>query len=190
MKVMSPEGLTLLFDYVYGNKQAFAAATQQQLQLRFNRGNGLRLKKLYYALTPQNETLNSSFDISNINGSKVNNFYTMLNNVRRLDYNVSCLIADGEDFMAMKDKLRGSTIQSLNHFQYNWTWLENFDDAISPIQEPKQPVDIVNLEQGLDLNIEQKYDFVATTSNNGFNHYAFSACQKMLIVNQNGVQII
>jgi hypothetical protein len=187
MKVMSNEGMNLLFDYVYVNKTAFSPSTQQQLQLRYNRANGLRLKKIYYCLTPGTEATNTTYELSNINGAKVSSFYTMLNNIRRLDYNVSCASVDLEDWMAMRDKLRGSCIQSSNVYQYNWVWIESFDDGVSPLEADKNEV---NREQGLDLNVEQKYDFVATTANNAHNHYAFSVCQKMLVANSMGIQIM
>jgi hypothetical protein len=50
--------------------------------------------------------------------------------------------------------------------------------------------DLANLESGLDLSIEQKWDIYCTTVNASYNHYDFVITQKMLTVSSAGITVI
>lgn len=189
-KINSPEGLNVLIDYVYPFRTSFSASTLQSTSIRLNRTNGSRLKKIFYCLTPATETTNGTFNISNINGAKITQFYDQLNNVRLIDYNVSCLTADAEDWMLMREYLKGSVVQSQNIFQYNWCFCRVFSDNVSALEKKQSSGSYhANYVQGLPLDSEVKYDFIATTVNSGFNHYSFAVCQKTLKISSSGIQL-
>jgi hypothetical protein len=141
-------------------------------------------------LTPAVETTNNTYNISNINGAKVVNYYDMLNNQRLVDFNINCTSPDYEDWIYHKDILRGSVLQSYNHYQYNWVHIRSFEEVVAPMDEDLLPSPYQNLIHGLDLSQEQKYDWVGTTVNSGFNHYAFSICSKILQISQNGIMLM
>jgi len=120
--------------------------------LRFNRGHGIRLKKIFHSVFNSAETVSTSTD--NAAGNirvrataydndnrfypatggdgvvrpKVNTFYTMLDNERIQEFNLTC--ASFDDYKLLKDKLAESMIQSSDMYYYNWFWIEDFS-AIS-----------------------------------------------------------
>jgi hypothetical protein len=186
-KINSAEGMKVLFDYVYHVRQAFSASTQQSMTVKLNRNNGLTCKKIFYCLTPGTETTNAVYDISNINGSKCTSFYDSLNNIRLVDYNLSCATADREDYMLLREYLKGSTVQTSDIYYYNWCFVRNFCDVVPKIEEVPENQ---NKLQGLDLRDEQKYDMFLNTVNSAFNHYAFIVCQKVLHVSSAGIVVM
>jgi hypothetical protein len=130
----------------------------------------------------------------------------MLDNERLQEFNLVC--ADYDDYMLLKDKLKGSVIQSADMFYYNWFWIEDFTGMEDKTKEPKNSE---NLEVGLDLSIERKWDFYAqqvntvavgdadtiansvnaANSNGGqYNHYSFAVTQKMLTISSSGITVI
>lgn len=192
----SVEGMNLLFPYVYTNKQSLNG-TSQSVTLRFNRGNGMKLQKIYHSLFAGTETLNNIYDHHNLPDvtgppavvRKVKQFYTMLDNNRLQQFNLSAAALD--DYLLMKDKLKGSVIQSSNIYQYNWFWLEDFTVPSNMIDNDVNGVESDNIVQGLDLSQERKWDFFGVqTANASYNHYSFSVCQKLLVMNQAGILVM
>ena len=54
----------------------------------------------------------------------------------------------------MKDYLKDSVLQDADMFYYNWVWIEDFSDMASKEDNGE------NLDVGLDLSIERKWDFM------------------------------
>jgi hypothetical protein len=187
-KKNSSEGLSILLPYVYTSRFVSSASTSQNVSLRYNRGHGLRLLKIYHSVFNGTETINNIYDHTNVAAAKVSSFYTMLDNNRMQEFNISPSL--NEDYLLLNDKLRGSVVMSSSMYNYNWFWLDDFTGTISPLEEPKQPEDESNFIQGLDLNTERKWDIVMTTANSGFNHYTFSITQKLLTISNNGIQVM
>jgi hypothetical protein len=187
-KINSPEGLSVLIDYVYNQRTAFSQSVLQSSSIRLSRANGRSVKKLFYSVFPGTETTNNTYNNSNNNGSKVVEWYDQIDNRRLVDYNVNCQTANLEDWMFMREYLKGSVIQTSNMFQYNWCIVRNFADTVSALEKPQVAYG-VNWIQGMPLDSEVKYDFVATTTNNAFTHYLFAVCQKTLKISQSGIQL-
>jgi hypothetical protein len=223
-------GVNILIPYVYTYKTNLGPSASQTVSLRFNRGHGIRLCKIYHSVFNNNETVStgrdnaagnpftiaSAYDNDNraviaggVNAltdrSKVRVFYTMLDNERIQEFNLTC--ANNDDYMMLKDKLKGSVIASSDMFYYNWFWLEDFTGISDKSKEPENKD---NLEVGLDLSVERKWDFygqqmnntvataanilnstiVANTSNGQYNHYSFAITQKMLTISPSGITVI
>jgi len=231
-------GMSVLIPYVYQYKTNISNASSQTVTLRFNRGNGSRLKKIYHSVFNNNETVSTGlvttagnqrviptgYDNDNraviyggwngannnagnvTNRSKVQVFYTMLDNERLQEFNLVC--ADYDDYMLLKDRLKGSVIQSADMFYYNWFWMEDFSGLEDKTIEPANSE---VLESGLDLSVERKWDFYAqqvnsvaagdadtelnsvnaANSNGGsYNHYTFAITQKTLTVSSAGITVI
>lgn len=183
------KGINLLIPYVYANKTSLSGGSQN-ITLRFNRGHGLRLLKVYHTAFHSTESVSTALDHSNVGGTKINNFYTMLNNMRRQEINMSCASTALDDYLFMRNKLKKCVISGSNMYQYNWVWCESFcDDEQEHFEVPQE-----NLVQGLPLDVEQKWDLVAgvtdATSVAGLNHYSFSVCQKQLVINNSGIMVV
>lgn len=223
-------GINILIPYVYTYKTNLGPSASQTVSLRFNRGHGIRLSKIYHSVFNNNETVStgvdsvggnpftiaSAYDNDNraviaggvnalTNRSKVQVFYTMLDNERLQEFNLTC--ANNDDYMLLKDKIKGSVISSSDMFYYNWFWLEDFTGMEDRSAEPKNKD---NLEVGLDLSIERKWDFygqqmnntaatvnnilnstIAANTNNGqYNHYSFAITQKTLTISPNGITVL
>ena len=63
---IASSGFTLLIPYVYTYKNSFATGQSQNVSLRFNRGHGMQLIKIYHAIFNGTEQSNpvSTFDTS------------------------------------------------------------------------------------------------------------------------------
>lgn len=105
MNQVRTSGLSVLTDYVYYYKTNVGGGSTQSISLRFNRGNGRKLKYIITAVNNPTEALNTMYDISNVGtstvtntasyyGSKIQNFYTLLNNNRRQEFNIDCTLFD------------------------------------------------------------------------------------------------
>jgi hypothetical protein len=183
----SEQGLSLLMPFVYGNKINLTGSTQT-ISLRYNRAHGLKLLKVFHQPVNNAETINTAYDASNILGARCTSFYTMLNNNRLQEFDVLC--NQCEDYMILKDRLEGSLMLDANVYQYNWVWLDDFSGSPSMIDEKVRP-DLDNYIRGIDLSTEQKYDILLNIAGGTqLNHYTFAIVQRMLVVNQNGIQIM
>jgi hypothetical protein len=155
--------------YVYMNIQSLTG-TAHNLQVRYSRAHGSKLKKLIWGPFNAANTHNLKYDNSNLAGTRVADFYTMVNNVRTTQYNY--VPATGNDWLDHKDKLAGSCILSSDEFRYNYTHVEDFTGALSTNQNP-------NIYDGLPLDTEVKYDIQATTAG-ALKHYIYSVTLKTL----------
>ena len=175
-------GFQMLCPYVHGYKTNLQNASQS-LSLRFNRGHGERLMKIYHAPFNNTETTHLAYDHNNLADAKVLSYYTMLNNSRLQEFNVDT--SADEDYMILKDLLEGSVIQNNNIYKYNWFHVEDF--AGLDLKDSQGPF---NKRAGLDLSVEQKYDIYMTTAGNALNHYSFAVTQRMLTISPAGIEFV
>lgn len=191
---VNTNGLSVLCDYVYCYKNNFGVGSSQTISLRFNRGHGRKLKYVITAVNNNTEQLTTTYDTSNVSptaalggitpsyyGTKILNFYSLLNNNRLQEFNLDCTLFD--DWSMMKDQIKGSVIQNHNMYGYNWFWLDNFCNT-------KVLYEDENLDCGLPLDVEQKWDIYYTLVSAAYNHYTFAITQKMLTINSQGITII
>ena len=191
-------GITLLTPFVYADKYSLNASTSQTITLRYNSIHGSSLIKLYYAPYNNTENLNTTYDHSNLvigtqanpqyrPGSKVTQFYTALNNERLQEFNLYS--ANYDEWLLLKDSLRGSCILSSNVYYYNWFWKESFEHIRPPLDYNSE-FDEDNLIRGLSLATEQKIDIFLTTPNAAYNHYSFAVTQKTLSISPSGIMLV
>lgn len=171
-------GFSVLIPYVssYNN---LLNGINQNLSLRFNRGHGRRLLKIYHSIFNSTEQSDFAYDHSNINGEKCSVYYTLLNNDRLQEYDIDCTQLD--DYNLLRPYLKDKVLQTSNIYQYNWFHMESFDGYC---------LDNSNLESGLDLEKEQKWDIYCTTANDTFRHYVYAVTQKMLTISSSGITVI
>lgn len=175
-------GFSLMYPAIWCNK-ASLTGTSQNVTLRFGRSHGLRLIKNYHSVYDSTESSNTAYNHSNLAAAKVTSFYTMLNNNRLQDQNIAC--ANGDDYLMLSDKLRGSLIQNSNIYNFNHLWIDDFSNEPSPSEK----IDESNIAKGIPLDIEVKYDYLATVVNGTYIHYDYSVTQRMLNIGQQGISI-
>eukprot|EP00732_Lithocolla_globosa_P004890 Lithocolla_globosa_v1_NODE_4730_length_1378_cov_357.560847.p1 type:complete len:445 gc:universal NODE_4730_length_1378_cov_357.560847:1-1335(+) len=178
MSKFNSGSLTYLVPYVYQNKQSLDN-TQQNLSVKYNIAHGQKLKKILVSPFNITERENTAYDNNNVADAKVLDYYTMLNNVRTSQFNYDT--SAGDDWLAKKHLFKGSCIQSSNEYYYNWTAIEDFTAETGP------EVNTENLDDGLDLTNEIKYDLIAVTANATHMWYVYAITQKSLKVQPEGV---
>lgn len=181
-------GFSTLIPYIYCYKTALNGSTHT-ISLRFNRGHGRRLQKVYTSSFTSTETLNNAYNCSNLavatglNGNIVSSFYSMLNNQRIQEINMNC--AKYDDWNFLQQKLQGCVIQNSNIYGFNWFWVDDFTE-LEKLYHSNPNDDI-----GIPLDVEQKYDLYLTMNGTlNRNNYTFAVCQKMLTVSAAGITVI
>jgi len=177
-------GLSVLMDYTYNNTLS-STGNRQTTTLRINRANGLYLKRIYHSLVRAAGAINNGggdYDIANIaeyaDLTKTTSFYTNLNNNRIQQQDLIC--ANADDYRYLYYLLKGTVILGHSTYQNNWVWIEDFEDCDSGALCES------NFIRGIDLNLgEQKWDFVATTPNENYNHVSFVVCKRRLNIGPN-----
>jgi len=175
-------GFQVLIPYIYTYKVNLNGSSQTVTR-RFNRVHGIRLKKIYHSVFNNTETSATTYDNSNLSiFPKTQVFHTSLNDQKLQDYNL--VVANYDDYVLLKDQLKNTVIQSSDMFYYNWVWIDNFSGF-----ESCYGCD--NLSSGLDLSINQKWDFYGVNmTNTNYNHYTFAVTEKMLTVSSAGITVI
>ena len=174
--------LTYNCPFVHMNTVSGLAVTgTNNLSVRYSRPHGSRLKKIIWS--PFNGAAginNLRYDNSNLGKAKVSDYYTMVNNVRTTQFNYEQVL--GNEWLAQKDRLIGSCILSSNEFYYNFTHVEDFTGSMSTTHN-------ANLDEGLLLDEEIKYDIQATAAS-ALRHYIFGITTKTLTLSPSGVTFI
>lgn len=200
--------------FVWTSNQAFPAVASaagalpstgsQNVTLKINSSHGKRLKKIYYTLLNADGSgalSNLQYDISNLgytsnggqnvgvnalsNGYKVQQFQTFIDNKPLQDYIVNC--TTGDHYTLQMPYLKGSVILNSNMYDYNFCWIERFDNLLSPLEKPLQSPPDDNLVSGLDLSVEHKYDFNSVCNQYfALTHYAFVVTQRDLHITPQG----
>eukprot|EP00732_Lithocolla_globosa_P005068 Lithocolla_globosa_v1_NODE_4986_length_1324_cov_201.917192.p1 type:complete len:199 gc:universal NODE_4986_length_1324_cov_201.917192:929-333(-) len=174
--------LSYLVPFVYSNKQSLGTGNVT-LSIRYSRAHGEKLRKILVAPFNDTESANTVLDHSNVTevgviGNIISNYYSMMNNVRNSQFNYD--VTAGQDYLDKKHLTQGSCIQSSNEFYYNYVIQESFV-ADLPIGVSRD-----NMDDGLPLDLEQKYDLVLTTNADKV-YLVFAVLQKRINVSPTGV---
>jgi hypothetical protein len=175
-------GFSLIIPYVYQFKNALTQSRTHSISIRLNRAHGINLKKIYHALYPTASDaatiLDERYSHSNLAKTSIVSYGTTIDNVRRQEFDI--VTANDEDYLILKDVLQGTILETANSFRYNWFILDKFDDELHSNKS-----DTANT--GLSLEIEHKWDLIATTSNTAFDHYTFAIVTRLLAITPEGV---
>lgn len=182
--------------YYFNNRAAAGVNGQHAISLRFNSGHGQRLKRIFHIPVSAAGTAGTAYDSSNTEvlgqpagsaASKVGSYYTTINNRRTSDFNLTCDDVDPSlpttAWLVHRDTVRGSVAGiNENVFLHNGFHLEDLATlgSVEKIKEFKVPK--WNLDYGMSLADEVKWDYVAFTNNIGLNHYTFVCVNRTLKV--------
>lgn len=172
-------GLNVLIDYVHSYNRNFVAnETSHALTYRFNRGNGRRLRKIYCIPYIGTETANSNFYNHHWNqlNDAIRSYHTTLNDQRLQQWELN--VGDGDSYLVQKQYLDGSCVLGFEHYEANFFHVEVFDNMKTWERQP-------NMECGLPLDVEQKWDMVATADDLRL-YYVYAVCQRMLTIKPDG----
>lgn len=178
-EVMS-NGVMIPIDYVHSYKSLQNAGTAS-VQLRFSGGHGQSLYRVYHTISVGTETLNN-LNNNSLTATDVASLYTMINDMRQQEYDLA--LASNEDYSYLKSYNKGSAMQKLSMYRKYWTWVEDLGNGV---RNPSSK----GLRVGLDLTrAEQKWSLYANQPNANRNHNSFACCQKTLVINNSGVQVV
>ena len=169
---VTSKGLNVLIDYVHSHNQNLNG-TSHTLSQRFSKAShGLTLKKIYTipyigSYADHCNYYNHHYDQD---GEAILSLYTQLNSRRLQQWTM--ITASADEYMVMQDILKGSVFQTKDQFLSYYFFVDTFDNLRLTERQP-------NVLGGLSLDVEQKYDVVATTEN-ARNWYQFAVCQRML----------
>lgn len=201
LKAKTASGFQMAIPFVHSYRTNLQT-TNQNVSLRFNRGHGRKLKKIYHSLFHNTESKNTAYDhdnrrLANLGQSqhKLDTYHTELNQELLQPFEVSC--ENEEDYMLYKDKLEGSVIQNVNIYQYKHFILDDFTECHS-CKERNNDKEQHNISDGIPLELEQKWDFIGvipagTVQAAGapgakpLNHYSFAIVEKVLKIGPLGV---
>eukprot|EP00732_Lithocolla_globosa_P000101 Lithocolla_globosa_v1_NODE_19_length_9697_cov_21.310620.p2 type:complete len:445 gc:universal NODE_19_length_9697_cov_21.310620:1929-3263(+) len=171
--------LSFNIPFVYMNIQSLTG-TQHNLQVRYSRPHGKKLKAILWTPFNATDTLNNAYDTDNKADAKVLDYYTMVNSVRLTQFNYDT--STGNDWMYYKEKLSNSCILSSDEFYYNWSGDILFSGG------RYSDINNANLDDGLDLSEEVKIDIQATTAG-ALKHMIYAVTLKTLNITPTGITL-
>jgi len=188
----SAEGLKILTDSAYLSKLNVGTQNQSYV-LRVNRGNGLRLKKIYCAPYNATETDATAYSHNIMKtkttyGDKLISYNTLLDSKQEQDTLLVCTASRMDEFREHQLLLRESQIQSSDEFQFNFVHVSDYCDKSKPLW--RQQKEDANIIQGLDLKNDHEFMMQATTDGDNINWYNYIICQREISISQNGVYIV
>ncbi len=189
---LDSRGLNLLVDYPHVYKQPLSG-TSQSMSLRFNRGHGKNIVSVISSVFNNQESLQTAYDNFNIVnastaaqsavGAKVTSYYSQLDNVRLQDINLVCSNAQSDDYRQNKRYLEDSPYYNQAIYQNNWFHMDVFAEPDS-----NQTINDEDLDKGLSLVVERKYDLMATTANANHVWLTTAICQRDLHIGRDAIQ--
>ncbi|EFA77429.1 hypothetical protein PPL_12645 [Heterostelium album PN500] len=129
-QLASPQGLQMIIPYTQPYNK-LTNGSSQSCQSRYNASNGITLDRIYYSIFTPNNAANPNLSVYNNNLATnfIDYFSTSLNNEPLTIYNVYPNRYD--DFDMNSKLLEGTTIQTPNINNYNWTWVQDFGQGVS-----------------------------------------------------------
>jgi hypothetical protein len=218
MQQVQSEGLRYMIPYVQAYKNLYGASSTQQLSIQLDVNSGQAFRKIYWSLYNNTESGTLAYDHSNINysnaflgvvpfyGSKIYNFWSLLNGKRLQDITIDSRIGQNTavaaagtmpavpvgsiplDWMSLKNKLKGSVIQNSQVYQANWFWLDDFTGFSSIMMQNGCP----QIFSGIPMSaVALVYGFNAyATTTYAYNHYAYSVFFKELNISTSLVTVV
>jgi len=182
----SQEGFSLLVPYPTVFRNNIPQATQQNITLRLNRSHGNSLKKVRTACFSASANKNLRYDYHNTRaGSKVSEYYSLLNNNRLSEYNVK--VSDNLDWLEINKSCRGTPIYNEAIYRNNWLIENEFSNDADKMSDMKTTDS--NVYSGISLDQEIRFDVYATTDNAAHNWISCVHGQKVLNINASGLVV-
>jgi len=186
-------GLSYLIPYVQAFKNSnFGQA--QNISIQLDAGNGRSLMKVYHAPYNTLEDLDTMYDHSNnmtiagttdtpaaIVNQKIQQYYTQLNGKRNQDITIDCTYSGPFlDYMSHRRQIRGSILNNLNTYHYNWFHCDDWTD-FGPRYDQDNRGELIS---GIPMSVAPlTWSFIGVQirqANNNFQHYTWFVFVKKL----------
>lgn len=163
----------------------------------YNGINGQLLKKIYWVALPTSRANNLAFSHNNLStgspptAAMITSFQSVLDSTALQNNILVC--SNGDDYMRLKDSIRGSCIQSASEYYYNWVWIDSWQYTQPRFTTPfdVEGVPEENLRQGLPLLKDYRYTVNATCNGaQNLDHYFFALTTKTLTIGPNQITIL
>ena len=179
-EVVATKGMSVLIPYVHSYKTNLSGSSNA-ISLRFSRGHGVSLERIYTLMTTGAESANTRYN--SILTGKVTSFYSLLDSKRIQEFDISVSSNDYDWMKKHEKKERVVSLQLANdntNFAHSDNWCGgSLECAV------KQHIG------GLSLDQEKKYDlYVNKPNNDTINYYSAAVCQKQLMMGPSGVQVM
>ena len=183
--VNSKEGFQLQYEACWSETQNLTGGSVTMTSKIDPAAKGQALLRVYNTIAAQAIGLNTTYDFSEVT-PKITSFQTLIDS--KPLQNQLIVLSDRTDYLYQKDRFRGSVIQDLDTFLYNWVWVDSFEN---PIPYCERWSDYTNEIQGLSLfynGLPQQivHDFICSLSSNTYRYYKFIVTQRMLNVSSTG----
>ena len=192
-QVVSTSGMSVIIPYTHAYKTSLTG-TSNAISLRFSRGHGISLERIYTVFGTGLEEKNTRYDSKLLQDGKtpadadytqVDSFYSLLNSKRMQEFDINVRNVD-YDWMNEGEKKDRVVSIDLTNDNTNFAHTENWcgDDLECAIHQHLG---------GLSLDVEKKYDLYVTKNSAAtaatINYYSAAVCQKMLMMGPSGVQV-
>lgn len=181
------EGFNMPCPYVYMQKMPLILSATNSVRWSLNRTQGQKLRRVYNGIfsSAGSESGIYSYLRSNNSAAVCTAIRSYFMSVARQDYSMS--VTDGEPFMALKELIDGSTIQSATDYLHRFAWIDDWS-GMKTADEGKEDWDSgLELVQDSDYTIE-----LAITANGalGVNLFQYAWVQKTLSIKDNQVLLL
>ena len=179
------EGFTMPCPFVYMQKMALIADATNSVRWSINRTQGQKLRRIYNGIFASSSSENGIYSYlrSNNSASICTAVRSYLMSVARQDYAMS--VANGETYMALRDLIDGSTIQSALDYLHRFAWIDDWS-GMKTSDEGKEDWD-----SGLEMTQDNDYTIeLAIASGAVVNLFQYAWVQKTLSIKDNQVLLL
>jgi len=185
---INSNGFSIPIPYVNVRKNAMGTSTAGRASFNVSRADGQRLIRIYNSLFRTAETGLDAYNNS-INPTILPSYYTQLDGHKLSQYDISLGTTAAPQYMDWhfhQSKFRGCCgYQNVACYRQNWQHIDDWSSK-DKLCDADKDLDIL----GVDLNQEKRYDFVCTKDSTDLTCYSYIVTQKMLVINQLGLQLL
>lgn len=178
-------GLTMSVPYVYYQKLPLQASQVNSTRFTFMKNKGQKLRRIYSGIFRGGETGVAAFLRGNEDAGICSYIRSSFMSVFRQDYDMK--ISDGEPYMALKDMISDSTIQSATDYQHRFTWIDDWTGLKTSEGENKEDWD-----SGIEIQNDSDYNLLLTTTSAITNHnvFQYAVVQRTLSIANETITLI
>lgn len=171
-------GLVTAIPYVHTFDEVRTAAYDHRISLTLGPQHGRHLKRIYHVPFHATESVSTRYTHSNLNATDITRYYTNVDKKRRQEFDVT--IADQDDWLMVKDFLKGKVLNRMEMYRYNYFILDNYDSVED---------NGIFVDSGLPLIKDTTFDVILATNNKAYHYYSFAIVTKILSITASGVTV-
>ena len=179
-RMNQPNGFEVYSSYVDASSQNFTSVNSVSKEYKASAALGRVLNRIYTVTYPSTQTIQNTYNKSNVSGVKYSSYYTLLNSKRIQNQNIQ--VSTDQDWFMFKEKIdqNGCAILSVSDYKYNFFVCDVFSG---------QMINDVSLtSSGIPTNVEQTYRFQGTCPGSlSLNVYQFAVYLQAFRITKSGI---